>query len=278
MTKPLDLTQVETHFAFGENWASYAKEIGEREIDEAVVGLRRLFGDSLAGARFLDIGCGSGLHSLAALKLGASEVLSTDIDADSVRTTRSVVGQAETAKVRVEQISVFDLSPRNAGTFDVVYSWGVLHHTGDLHRAIEKAASLVKPDGLFAFALYRRTWMCWFWRWEKRWYVSASKSMQSIVRRIYIALYAVGKTLQGKSFRKLVREYRNARGMDFYHDVHDWMGGYPYESISPKDVERVMTELGFQCLRDLSAQGGILRRNVGMFGSGCDEYVYQRKV
>ncbi len=146
-----DLTQAETHFAFGKNWATYAEKITAAEIAEAEKGLRKLLGERLDGLRFLDVGCGSGLHALAALRLGAREVVAVDIDADSVATTLAVLSRwSPAANFRVERQSVFELAPENVGTFDVVYSWGVLHHTGDLRRALRQAAALVGEGGRFA--------------------------------------------------------------------------------------------------------------------------------
>src|SRR5687768_14830032 len=89
-----DLTALETHFAFGENWADFAHVIDEKHVNAAIDGLRRLLGDvDLKGKRFLDIGCGSGLHSLAALKLGAADVVAIDLDPRSVETTRALIAQ-----------------------------------------------------------------------------------------------------------------------------------------------------------------------------------------
>ena len=76
-----DLTSYESHFAFGKNWSAYAAKITAAEIAEAEKELSRLLeGGRLDGQRFLDIGSGSGLHSLAALRLGAREVVAIDID------------------------------------------------------------------------------------------------------------------------------------------------------------------------------------------------------
>ena len=148
-----------TRFAFGKNWESYATLIGESEIAEAEKALLRLFPDvQLQGRSFLDIGCGSGLHALAASRLGARPITAIDIDPDSVATARAVLARYK-VDCAVSQQSVFDMT----GHFDVVYSWGVLHHTGDMWRAIEKAASLVAPGGLLAIALYRRTKSDAFW-------------------------------------------------------------------------------------------------------------------
>lgn len=273
-----DLTRAETHFEFGRNWAEYAKKVGEVEIYEAVSGLSRLLdSESLAGKVLLDIGCGSGLHALAAIRLGARRVVGVDIDADSVSTTRSLLEKwAPNADVVVEEKSVFDLDEKWAGSVDVVYSWGVLHHTGNLDAALRSAAELVAPGGLFVFALYRRIWMDWFWRMEKRWYTQASPSARRRARALFILLFRMGLLVTGRSYAKYLKHYHGNRGMDFHHDVHDWMGGWPYESISPGEVESTMRALGFEPVRSFVNRGRLLGRNLGIFGSGCDEYVYRR--
>lgn len=274
-----DLTKQEAHFAFGKNWASYAQKVTNAEIEEAEKALSRLLGGArLDGQRILDIGCGSGLHSLAALRLGAKEVLAVDLDPDSVSTTQATLNRFAPAGTtfRVEQISVFDLDPSVLGTFDTVYSWGVLHHTGDMDRAIRCAAAMCAPQGRFVFALYRRVWMDWFWRIEKRWYAKAATSAQARAQAIYIALFKLGLLVTGRSFAQYMAGYRSNRGMDFHHDVHDWMGGWPYESILPTEVDSLMGGLGFTAERVFARKGKLFGRNPGFFGSGCDEFVYKR--
>ncbi|RMH18502.1 MAG: class I SAM-dependent methyltransferase [Gammaproteobacteria bacterium] len=274
----LDPTLAESHFAFGRNWSEYARKITEAEIEEAEKGLLRLFErDQINGARFLDIGSGSGLHCLAALRLGASEVAAIDIDNDSVETTRAVLERyAPGKKWLAERVSVLEFSPDRMGLFDVVYSWGVLHHTGNMYRAIKRAASVVNTNGLFAFALYRRIWMDPFWRYEKKWYAHATSDAQARARGVYVALFRLGLLFTGRRYADYVQDYRNNRGMDFYHDVHDWMGGWPYESITADEVEGMMQELGFRSEKVFSRHGRILGRDLGIFSSGCDEYVYRR--
>jgi SAM-dependent methyltransferase len=250
-----DSKEVSARFAFGENWAEYAKLIDEPRIAQATESVRRLVGD-LSGQSFLDIGCGSGLHALAAARLGAAPIVAVDIDPRSVETAKRVLaGLAVPADVR--EISVFDLPDE---TFDVVYSWGVLHHTGAMHAAMRKAAGLVKPGGLFAFALYRKTPMCGAWKIEKRIYSRSPPIIQRTIRALYILAYRAAR-----------RSRERERGMDFVHDAHDWLGGYPYESISPAEVASTMDALGMVRVRDfVEAQG------LGIFGSGCDEYVYRK--
>jgi 2-polyprenyl-3-methyl-5-hydroxy-6-metoxy-1,4-benzoquinol methylase len=271
MNSSSDLLDQRSHFAFGKNWASYAKLVSDLQIDDAVSALRALAGGSLEGRRFLDIGSGSGLHALAALRLGSAEVVSLDIDPDAVATTRKLL-QVHAAREtwRVELRSIFDLEPASVGQFDVVYSWGVLHHTGDMYGAIRAAAALLAPGGQLILALYRHTRLCWFWKIEKRWYAHASARSQRLAQMLFIALRRFSK---GSKFKQYVASYpERYRGMDFYHDVHDWLGGWPYESITPAQADKLMRELGLRKVR-VFARAGI---PLGVFGSGCDEYVYVR--
>jgi SAM-dependent methyltransferase len=258
------------HFAFGKNWESYAQLIDEGRVQAAERGLVRLVGEGFIENRtFLDIGCGSGVHSLAAARLGASQVVSIDIDPVAVSTTRKVLATDRGTDIRVERASVLELNPDLFGRFDIVYSWGALHHTGAMRQAISCAASVVSPGGLFVFAVYHRTRMCHFWTREKRWYSRSSPRLQKFAQAIYIALMRWHFLVAGKDFASFVTGYGTCRGMDFRHDVHDWLGGYPYESISPEDVGHLMGELGFSCVRSF-----ILSPRIGLLGSGCDEYVY----
>jgi SAM-dependent methyltransferase len=261
-------------FAFGDNWLDFARNLNADQIVEAEKSLRDLLGrDGLAGMRFVDIGSGSGLFSLAARRLGA-RVHSFDYDMDSVLCTRRLrdVHFRGDGEWTVERGSVLDLDYiRTLGTFDIVYSWGVLHHTGNMHAALDAASGLAGSGSLFAFALYHRTRMCGFWRLEKRWYAGASPKAQLRIRAAYVALLRLRFALTGGDFRSYVENYRSKRGMDFEHDVHDWLGGYPYESISGPEVEARMQRLGFSKVRSMATP-----TTIGLFGSGCDEYLYRR--
>jgi 2-polyprenyl-3-methyl-5-hydroxy-6-metoxy-1,4-benzoquinol methylase len=263
------------HFGFGENWASYARLIDEDRLNDAAGGLTRLFGrDALRGTAFLDIGCGSGLHAAAAARLGVARILAIDVDPISVRTAREVLGRfASATPYQVEELSVFDLCPRMLGRFDAVYSWGVLHHTGAMRSALGKAAAMVQTGGLFAFALYAKTPLCPIWAVEKRWYARASEQTQARVQKIYAKTVQLSFALRGRNFDAHVKSYRSDRGMDYRHDVHDWLGGYPYESISSREVATLMEQHGFE-----EVQSFLVATRYRLFGAGCNEFVYRRKT
>jgi 2-polyprenyl-6-hydroxyphenyl methylase/3-demethylubiquinone-9 3-methyltransferase len=265
----------ESRFAFGENWSSFARLVGDGQIENARQGLLKLLPEAeFKGRSFLDIGCGSGLHALAAARLGVRHVLAIDLDQTSVATTEALLARhAQGVPWTARCADVFVLDPRQHGRYDIVYSWGVLHHTGAVADALAKAAALVATGGHFLFALYRPTRFDRLWIAEKRWYTQAGPRAQAMACAVYIGLLRVRLALTGRSFRAHVDGY-NARGMDFRHDVKDWLGGYPYETIAADEVERLMTAQGLEKVRELAVSR--TKRPLGLFGSGCDEYVYRR--
>jgi 2-polyprenyl-6-hydroxyphenyl methylase/3-demethylubiquinone-9 3-methyltransferase len=268
----MNLTERKTHFEFGENWKNYSKTVDQKRIDSAIEGVRKLFPGGLTGKTFLDIGCGSGLHSLAALSLGATSVTAIDIDENSVAATREVLAKYAPGSRWTAQISsIFDASPDTLGKFDVVYSWGVLHHTGDMWRAIECATHFVNPGGQFAIAIYSATKCDAMWKVEKKFYAGASRPIQWSIRQLYMAAFLTGKTLLGKNPMSYVRNYSEARGMNFSHDAHDWLGGYPYETASATEIRDRICKMGF-----IEERSFPWPASVGLFGTGCHELVFQK--
>ena len=259
----------ETHFEFGENWARYSQTITEGDLAMAEQKLGEYLAcQSLAGQTFLDIGCGSGIHALAALRLGADSVQAIDIDARSVATAKTVLSKHwQKPNYQVDQANVFDLSPESSGRFDVVYSWGVLHHTGDMWGAIEAAAALVAPGGCLAIGIYRKTGACGFWRWEKALYTRSGKVYRGLAVSLYVALRALWDLLRFKSPLARIRRYNRKRGMKWYTDVIDWLGGYPYESASREEIKAFVEALGYRL--EFSNK---TKRRFEFFGSGVAEY------
>jgi 2-polyprenyl-3-methyl-5-hydroxy-6-metoxy-1,4-benzoquinol methylase len=198
MGKRHELYGTRSAFEFGQNWKNYSRTIDKKRIDAAIDGMKRLFPEGFVGKTFLDIGSGSGLHALAALSLGASSVTTIDIDENSIAATKETLTR-HTADERwtARVVSVFDTSPKTLGMFDVVYAWGVLHHTGDMWRAIERAAAPVTPDGQFATAIYSTTAFDGFWKIEKRICAKSPLPVRWCIRAAYTAAlmvrYAVTK-------------------------------------------------------------------------------------
>ena len=269
----MSLTERSSHFEFGENWRDYAKSIDRQRISAAIEGVRKLFPEGLDGKTFLDIGCGSGLHSLAAFELGAKSVLAVDIDENSVAATRGTLSRYASGKPWDTKVaSVFDATPESLGTFDVVYSWGVLHHTGDMWRSVECASALVNASGQLAIALYTKTPTCNFWRKEKAFYSKSPKIIQGLIRTVYVgAFLSFLPATNYKPFR-FIRNYKKVRGMNFSHDAHDWLGGYPYESASTEEVHDRLERLGLLKIRTFEAPPS--KRFA--WSAGCSEYVYAR--
>lgn len=271
MTSDRDL---ENHFRFGENWRSFLSTVSPESIAEAERCMRLLLSaDELQGRRFLDVGSGSGLAMLAAIRLGTARADGIDLDPNSVEASRSLLTkEAPDGNWSVRRQSVFDLTPEPDGRYDIVYSWGVLHHTGDMWAAIEKASAMVAPGGRLVLALYRKTPLCSAWAVEKRFYTAAPAFMQTAIRAAYKASYRLGLLASGRSPTRYIAEYRSARGMDWHHDVHDWLGGYPYQSTEPGEVVHVLGKLGFTIEKMVERPAAVK----GVFGTHCDEYVAVR--
>ena len=265
----MDLTGRKSHFEFGQNWKDYAATIDQKRVESAIEGLKKLFPDGLTGKTFLDIGCGSGLHSLAALSLGARQIVATDLDENSVSATRSVLSRIPAERWDAKVMSVFDMTPDTIGKFDIVYSWGVLHHTGAMWRAIEMAAKLVRPGGQFALAIYSKTSLDAVWKIEKRIYSGGSGALQWVIRQIFVAALFSAKALRGQNPMSLVSDAK-ARGMNFSHDIHDWLGGFPYETATADQIHASLNSLGFSEERSFR-----IPTSTGLFGSSCHEFVFR---
>jgi len=263
---------VEKRFAFGKNWESFLAHYLTRErISESCKYLVDFTGISdFRGKSFLDIGCGSGLFSYAAYLLGASPIYSFDIDKDSVKCCdmmKRKVGNP--ANWTIVQGSILDEDyVESLGQFDIVYSWGVLHHTGKMWKAMENSAKLVKEGGLFYLAIYNKAdglaiypnmgiGPSRFWEIEKRFYCRLPLFFQNIIEYILMIIMILIYLVTLKNPVKKIREHKQLRGMSWRIDIKDWLGGYPYEYATVAEVFKFMKFRGFS-LENLKCNNGLL--------------------
>lgn len=265
-------------FEFGANWANFLKHLNPRRIGQAEQSLRRMLAlENLSGKRFLDIGSGSGLFSLAARNLGAT-VRSFDYDPASVACTAELQRRyfPDDPSWVVTEGSVLDRQLLAAlGQFDVVYSWGVLHHTGAMWEALGNVAPLVAPSGKLFIAIYNDQGpQSHRWTTLKRIYNRLPRPLKLPYvlatmgpRELRLML---GPTLRGKpsAYFDYARRYseHSMRGMSYYHDIVDWIGGYPFEFAKPEEIFKFFHDRGFT-LEALTTCGG---------GHGCNEFVFAR--
>jgi SAM-dependent methyltransferase len=252
-------------FGFGANWSHYLKTLSDDKIDGAEKALKGMLGvDSLGGKSFFDIGSGSGLMSLCARRLGA-RVHSFDYDHDSVRCTELLKNRyfKNDSSWLVERGSVLDAEFMSGkDSFDVVYSWGVLHHTGKMWDAIDAAAKSVAKDGLFFLAIYNDQGPpSKYWTWVKKAY-----NRSPLFKYGLIAFHLPYLFFLRYAYRFITGRLEIERGMTMWYDMLDWLGGYPFEVAKPEEVLHFLRQRGFVLLRMQTCAGRM----------GCNEFVFSK--
>ena len=253
-------------FAFGENWNKYSKEIKQEDYIAAKDSLSTLIPD-IENKTFLDVGCGSGLFSIAASALGAKEVVGIDVDPESVETAKEMLEKISKwdSDINEDSISFREDSILDDNTppekFDIVYSWGVLHHTGDMYQAFDNVTANVKKKGKLVIAIYNKHFTSPVWKAIKFIYVKSPAFIQKLLVLSVAALKSIVGRLKGKAGSK-----KRRRGMHFYSDIIDWVGGYPYEYASIEEVCNFFEAKGFKTQK--------VNKTTGC--TGCNEFLFDR--
>lgn len=253
-------------FSFGQNWQRFLGELHPKAIGAMAGYFERWLPEPIAGRTFLDIGSGSGLSSLIAWQLGA-RVTSFDVDPRSVAATTKLRDQAGGPEEwGVLQGSVLDQAFLGGlGTFEVVLSWGVLHHTGSLWQAVRNAADRVAPNGWLWLALYRKGRRSPASLRLKLRYNRTPDALKPAFRAVYVAPKLAHMAIR-RDFSK-IRRYHEERGMSFWRDVEDWLGGLPYEVAAPGEVHDLLLPLGYV----------LERMQIGEGDGGNDIYLYRKQ-
>ena len=251
-------------FDFGENWKNFSTTIGSEELDQAVQSLQDLIGkENIEGKTFLDVGCGSGLFSIAASKLGADRVLGVDINPKCVETAKLNASKFGEEGFDFKIGSILDENViKELERHDVVYAWGSLHHTGEMYRAIENTVGLVKDGGTIVLAIYNRNITSKTWWYIKMLYNKESKIIKRLMELWYLSCVIPLKfIISPKSF------LNRGRGMRLWFDAIDWLGGFPYEYASKEELSSFMSKKGFELIKFVPTYGF----------TGCNEFVFRKR-
>jgi len=251
-------------FNFGANWQNFSRQMDLERVEIAAQSLRSLLQkENINAMSFLDVGCGSGLFSIAAVRLGAVRVVGIDNNPLSVSVSKQNHGKwAPQASINILLGSVLDEKMMDSlGTFDIVYAWGVLHHTGEMWKAIRLVANRVSPGGWLVLAIYNRHVTSPMWRRIKWFYNQLPKLGQWIMTVGFASVIYISKLLVVRN-----NPIQKERGMDFWYDVIDWIGGYPYEYATLQEIEIFCRSLGFELQATIPAQ----------VPTGCNEFVCKR--
>lgn len=260
---------LEKRFTFGKNWSKF---VDSHFHPERLEGSIRVFQDFtslqvLSSKTFLDVGCGSGLHSLAAHKMGAKTVTSFDFDPKAVDATAKLKTMAGSpSNWAIHQGSILDLDfVSSLGKFDFVYSWGVLHHTGSVWKAIENTSTLVAAKGQMYLALYSLDVQpnAEYWLKTKEKYVKSSYFRKIVMEQSYLYTYYYSSSILQRIIGLFKPESGRTRGMELMTDVRDWLGGWPMEFVLDDEVVSFVDKLGYQIT------------NIKK-GEACTEFLFQK--
>jgi 2-polyprenyl-6-hydroxyphenyl methylase/3-demethylubiquinone-9 3-methyltransferase len=120
---------------------------------------------------------------------------------------------------------------------------------------------LVRPGGVLVIAIYNRHWSSPAWLLIKWLYCMSPRWVQrALVYVLYPVIWFAKLMVTGKDPKT------KERGMNFFYDVVDWVGGYPYEYASAPQITSFCETLGFTSLRVTPTK----------VPTGCNEFVFSR--
>jgi len=254
-------------FSFGKNWQQYSNRfLSQQKISEAEKSLKKTFGwANFLGKTFLDVGCGSGIFSIAAANLGSEKVIGFDIDPISVKTAelnKERFLENEKNKVEFKQASVLNPNIVNElGVFDIVYAWGSLHHTGDMYTALGIISKAVRKKGIFCVSIYNKDITSPAWLYIKRIYNKAPSLIKALMLYLFAFVIYIAKLIYTRK-----NPIKKDRGMSFFYDIVDWLGGYPYEFATKDEIVNYLKSKKFVFKKFI----------VPEVPTGCNTFIFER--
>lgn len=197
---------------YKDHWTDYPLD-----IQGVIPHLRDLFPDGVEGKRVLDGGSGSGMVSLGFAALGA-DVTGVDITPKCVE---NGIRRAESLGLSCRFLEG-DLTRLDLGeTFDIVYSWGVIHHSADARAAFRCLANHLSPDGEMVLAVYLKTRLSGFWNFTRRFYRGSPAPLQTAFRRTGSVFLNGVDVVKGRLAGRPRYMMRGTRNEEL---INDWFG------------------------------------------------------
>lgn len=221
---------------YKDHWTDYPLE-----LKGVLKHLEELFPEGVKGKRVLDGGSGSGMVSVAFALMGA-DVTGVDITPKCVENGyKRAEHYGVKCKFINESLVTLDLSNEH---FDIIYSWGVLHHTEDARQSFFSLARHLREGGEIIVAVYLKTKISWFWNFARIFYQNAP----TVFKTIFLNIGSVFLNIVDL-FRKIIfnKERYMMRGTNNKEILNDWFG-VPHRTFhSYNEVFKWFDENGLDC-------------------------------
>jgi SAM-dependent methyltransferase len=237
-------------------------------VDKFILDELQMTREQIRGKRVLDAGCGQGRWSYGFIKLGAT-VRGIDTSVSAIKYANEHLKRT-TPPARFCVLNVLDerqLSKVfNNAEFDIIWCWGVLHHTGDPEKGFDNLVKLLKPGGTIHLYLYgKKSFVNKFWR--RVFNVMPLDKRKRLAERMARLQTLVGKIKLNKVTRFPVGAFYNL--FPFSPSAHSNFDAYSPSLASnhaEKEVKEWFTKRGLIFMRYTPKWASIVMR--GKTGKG----------